>query len=192
MLLRSSVIAETSAGLFCEAGGFHIDPWQPVDRALVTHAHSDHAAPGSRRVPVRGAGRAVLRRRLPDAAIQTVAYGEPLTIGGVRVHSIHAGHILGSAQVRVERDGEVWVVSGDYKRQPDPTCEAFESIRCHVHYQKPPSAFRSTRGIRRDGRGRHPRLVARQSRRRSAVGALLPCTARRSASWPKSADRADG
>jgi putative mRNA 3-end processing factor len=126
------VIAETSAGLFCKAGGFHIDPWQPVDRALVTHAHSDHAAPGSRAYLCAAPGEAVLRRRLPDAAIQTIAYGEPLTIGGVRVSFHPAGHILGSAQIRVECDGEVWVVSGDYKRQPDPTCEAFEPIRCHT------------------------------------------------------------
>ena len=126
------MIAETSAGLYCEAGGFHIDPWLPVERALITHAHGDHAAPGSRAYLCAAPGEAVLRRRLPDAAIETLTYGETRTIGGVRVSFHPAGHILGSAQIRLERDGEVWVVSGDYKRQPDPTCDAFEPVRCQT------------------------------------------------------------
>lgn len=126
------MITETAAGLFCEAGGFHIDPWQPVDRALVTHAHADHATPGSRGYLCAAPGEAVLRRRLPDASIETIAYGESLAIGGVRVSFHPAGHILGSAQIRVERHGDVWVVSGDYKRQFDPTCDAFEPVRCHT------------------------------------------------------------
>jgi putative mRNA 3-end processing factor len=126
------VIAETSAGLFCEAGGFYIDPWLPVDRALVTHAHSDHARPGSAAYLCAASGRAVLARRLPDARIETLAYGETRTIGGVRVSFHPAGHVLGSAQIRLDRDGEVWVVSGDYKRQPDPTCAPFEPVRCHT------------------------------------------------------------
>jgi putative mRNA 3-end processing factor len=126
------VIAETSAGLYCEAGGFHIDPWQPVDRALITHAHGDHARPGSGAYLCAAAGEAVLRRRLPDARVETIAYGQPIAIGGVHVSFHPAGHILGSAQIRLEHRGEVWVVSGDYKRQSDPTCEPFEPIRCHA------------------------------------------------------------
>jgi putative mRNA 3-end processing factor len=124
------VIAETSAGLFCEAGGFHVDPWLPVERALITHAHSDHARHGSGGYLCAEPGRALLERRLPGAAIETVAYGETRTIGGVRVSFHPAGHILGSAQIRVEHRGEVWVISGDYKRQADPTCAPFEPVRC--------------------------------------------------------------
>ena len=126
------MIAETSAGLYCEAGGFHIDPWLPVERAVITHAHGDHARPGSGRYLCASPGRAVLQRRLPGAHIETIPYGQPLTMADTRVSLHPAGHILGSAQVRVEHRGEVWVVSGDYKRQPDPTCDAFEPVRCHT------------------------------------------------------------
>jgi putative mRNA 3-end processing factor len=126
------VIAETPAGLYCESGAFHLDPSQPVERALLTHAHSDHATPGSRHYLCAAPGAAVLQRRLPGASIETLPYGEPRTIGDVRVSFHPAGHILGSAQIRIERGGEVWVLSGDYKRQPDPTCEPFEPIPCHT------------------------------------------------------------
>src|SRR5579872_5965471 len=119
--------------LYCSAGDFYIDPWGAVDRAVVTHAHSDHARPGSRRYLTAGAGEALLRARLgPDVAIQSVAYGEALTLGDVRVSLHPAGHILGSAQVRIEHEGEVWVVSGDYKLAPDSTCAPFEPLRCHT------------------------------------------------------------
>jgi putative mRNA 3-end processing factor len=126
------VIAETSAGLFCEAGGFHVDPWLAVDRAVITHAHGDHARPGSAGYLCAATGREVLQRRLPDASIETLPYGESIAIGETRVSFHPAGHILGSAQIRIEHRGEVWVVSGDYKRQPDPTCHAFEPVRCHT------------------------------------------------------------
>jgi putative mRNA 3-end processing factor len=124
------VLVETAAGLYCEAGGFHVDPWLPVERAVITHAHSDHARPGSAAYLCAAPARTVLQRRLPDAAIETLAYGESRTLGGVRISFHPAGHILGSAQIRVEHRGEVWVVSGDYKRQPDPTCAPFEPVRC--------------------------------------------------------------
>ena len=126
------MITSTPAGLFCEAGNFHIDPWEPVERALVTHAHSDHARPGSAGYLCAAPGEAVLRRRIPDARIETLPYGTPITIGEARVSFHPAGHILGSAQIRVEHRGEVWVVSGDYKRQADPTCAAFEPVTCHT------------------------------------------------------------
>lgn len=126
------LIETTASGLYCDAGGFHIDPWRPVDRAVVTHAHSDHAVWGCGGYLTTPTGAAVLRRRVGrDARIEAVAYGEPIDFAGVRVSLHPAGHILGSAQVRVERAGEVWVVSGDYKTQPERTCEAFESVRCH-------------------------------------------------------------
>jgi putative mRNA 3-end processing factor len=128
MLLRM-----TPDGLYCEAGDFHIDPWRPVDRAVVTHAHGDHARWGCRSYLATSEGRRVLRTRLgPEASIRTVEYGEPVDLRGVRISLHPAGHILGSAQVRVEHRGEVWVASGDYKVEPDRTCTPFEPIRCHT------------------------------------------------------------
>ena len=126
------MIASSPSGLFCSRGNFYIDPWRPVARAVITHAHSDHASPGSESYLCAAPGEQVLRRRLPDARIETLPYGEAIDIGGTRVSFHPAGHILGSAQVRVEHAGEVWVVSGDYKRQPDPTCAPFEPVRCHT------------------------------------------------------------
>src|SRR4029079_11460856 len=134
--VRSSVIAESSSGLYCEAGGFHIDPWLPVERAIVTHAHSDHASPGSRRYLCAEPARPVMERRLPAAAIETLPYGWSTRIGDVTVSFNPAGHILGSAQVRVEHRGEVWVVSGAYKLQADPPCAPFEPVRCHGFWTK--------------------------------------------------------
>jgi len=123
----------TEQGLYCAAGDFHVDPWHPVERAVITHGHADHARPGSRAYLTREPGQHVLRQRLGDGAvIEGIRYGKPVTIGGVRVSLHPAGHLLGSAQVRVERRGEVWVASGDYKTEPDRTCEPLEVVRCHT------------------------------------------------------------
>ena len=120
-------------GLYCATGDFYIDPWGSVERAVVTHAHSDHATPGSQAYLTARDGEAVLRARVgPEVPIQATAYGEELTMGGVRISLHPAGHVLGSAQVRIERGGEVWVVSGDYKLASDPTCAPFEPLRCQV------------------------------------------------------------
>jgi len=118
-------------GLYCASGNFYIDPWGPVERAVITHAHAAHSGSGS--YLTARPGERLLRARLgTEAAIQTLDYGEPVTIGDVRVSLHPAGHILGSAQVRMERGGEVWVISGDYKLAPDPTCAPFEPLRCHT------------------------------------------------------------
>ena len=128
-----ALLEAREAGLYCPAGDFHIDPVLPVDRALITHAHSDHARPGSRAYLTATAGEALLRARIGDeACIQSEAYGATIRLGEVSVSFHPAGHILGSSQIRMERAGDVWVVSGDYKLAPDPTCEAFEPIRCHT------------------------------------------------------------
>jgi putative mRNA 3-end processing factor len=126
------LLQSTDRGLYCEAGDFYIDPWLPVDRAVITHAHGDHARWGSGQYLASRAGERVLRTRLgADAAITTVEYGESLTLNGVHISLHPAGHILGSAQIRVEHRGEVWVASGDYKTEPDETCAPFELVRCH-------------------------------------------------------------
>jgi putative mRNA 3-end processing factor len=127
------LIEPTSRGLYCAAGDFFIDPWQPVDRAVITHAHGDHARPGSAAYLAAARGLPVLQTRLgPEARIEGLAYGEARDVNGVRISLHPAGHVLGSSQVRVEAGGEVWVVSGDYKLDPDPTCEPFEPVRCHT------------------------------------------------------------
>lgn len=127
-----SLLTETSSGLWCAAGRFHIDPWEPVERALITHAHGDHARPGSAAYLCAAPSRGLLRRRFGgEARIEAVEYGEPVTIGDVRVSFHPAGHVLGSAQIRIESADEgVWVVAGDYKRAADPTCAEFEPVRC--------------------------------------------------------------
>jgi putative mRNA 3-end processing factor len=127
------LVTVTDDGLHCAAGGFYIDPWRPVAEAVITHAHGDHLRAGSGRYTVAASGAAVAAHRLPaDATLRPVAYGETVDFGPVRVSLHPAGHILGSAQVRIEHAGRVWVVSGDYKRDPDPTCEAFEVVACDV------------------------------------------------------------
>ncbi|HTM49568.1 MAG TPA: ligase-associated DNA damage response exonuclease [Bryobacteraceae bacterium] len=118
-------------GLYCAAGRFYIDPWGPVDRAIITHAHADHARSGAKRYLTAEPGRRVLGARLGDsAAIEGVDYGSPVWMDGVRISLHPSGHVLGSAQVRLEHAGEVWVVSGDYKIAPDRTCAPFDPVRC--------------------------------------------------------------
>ncbi len=130
---HSPLIHAANQGLYCPAGDFWIDPWRPVARAVITHAHADHLRPGCDSYLVARPGLALARARLPEGArIEAVEYGEAVTVNGVRVSLHPAGHVLGSAQVRVEHRGEVWVVSGDYKLDPDPTCEPFEPLRCHT------------------------------------------------------------
>jgi len=127
------LVSPTSRGLYCAAGDFYIDPWRPVGRAVITHAHGDHARMGSEAYLAAKCGVPVLQTRLgPEARIEGVDYGEARELNGVKVSLHPAGHVLGSSQVRIEHAGEVWVVSGDYKLDPDPTCEPFEPVRCHA------------------------------------------------------------
>ncbi|MCW5624944.1 MAG: ligase-associated DNA damage response exonuclease [Burkholderiales bacterium] len=132
MLANPDLIRATDRGLYCPPGDFYIDPWRPVDRAVITHAHGDHARRGHTHYLAARDGEAVLRARLGDIALQCVGYGESVDIGGVRVSLHPAGHVLGSAQVRVEHRGEVWVASGDYKVESDGTCAPFDPVRCHA------------------------------------------------------------
>lgn len=126
------LILPTDRGLYCARGDFYIDPWRPVDRAVVTHAHSDHATPGSERYLCSQIGVEVLRPRVQTGAkIQGLGYGLSTTLNGINISLHPAGHLLGSAQVRVEHAGRVEVVTGDYKTQVDATCAAFEPVRCH-------------------------------------------------------------
>ncbi len=128
------LLAPTPHGLHCPRGGFHIDPSQPVSVAVVTHAHADHARPGSGRYFVPAPSEPLIRHRLgPDADLQPVPFGQPFQLGDVTLSFHPSGHVLGAAQVRLEApDAPVWVVAGDYKRAPDPTCAPFEVVPCDV------------------------------------------------------------
>ena len=127
------LIELTPSGLYCEAGDFYIDPQLPVRRAIITHAHTDHAKHGSEAYLTSRSGKPLVQQRVGlRAKVESIEFGEEIDMKGVKVSLHPAGHILGSAQVRVEYRGEVWVVSGDYKLEPDATCETFEPIKCHT------------------------------------------------------------
>ncbi|MFL9923005.1 ligase-associated DNA damage response exonuclease [Herbaspirillum lusitanum] len=126
----SEMVIVKKDGLYCVPGDFYIDPWRPVDRAVITHAHSDHARTGHAHYLATAAGAGILRARLGPISLDTLAYGETTVRNGVRLSLHPAGHVLGSAQLRMEYRGEVWVASGDYKLEADGTCQAFESVPC--------------------------------------------------------------
>jgi putative mRNA 3-end processing factor len=125
----------TPAGLYCEPGDFYIDPARPVPRAVITHGHGDHARPGNEHVLATPETVVIMRQRYGELAgrtMQAARYGEPVALNGVSVCLVPAGHVLGSAQVVIEYKGVRIVVSGDYKRRPDPTCPSFQPQRCDL------------------------------------------------------------
>jgi len=120
-------------GLYCPAGDFYIDPWRPVERAVITHAHADHARGGHQHYLSHVDAAQMLKTRLGGAiSLQTLNYGEVIKLGGVQLSLHPAGHVLGSSQIRMVHQGQVWVVSGDYKIEAEPSCQAFEPLRCDV------------------------------------------------------------
>jgi putative mRNA 3-end processing factor len=126
-----SLLELTDKGLYCEEGDFFIDPWRPVARAVVTHAHADHARPGMKHYLCASEGAPVLRARLGESpSVQSVDYGQTVQMGSASVTLHPAGHILGSAQILIEGHGERVVVTGDYKVERDPTATAFELVTC--------------------------------------------------------------
>ncbi|MBV8747236.1 MAG: ligase-associated DNA damage response exonuclease [Xanthobacteraceae bacterium] len=129
------LLVPTPAGLCCPPGGFHIDPVRPVDRAIISHGHSDHARPGHGAVLATQETLELMRLRYGDAFAgntQAIRYGEPITLDSVTVTLHPAGHVLGSAQIAVTANGLRMVASGDYKDAPDPTCAPFELVHCDV------------------------------------------------------------
>jgi putative mRNA 3-end processing factor len=126
------LIVQRPEGLYCPPGDFYIDPWRPVGRAIITHAHADHARVGHGHYLAAVEAAGVLRARLGEITLQTLAYGERIVHNGVAISLHPAGHVLGSAQVRLEHGGKVWVASGDYKVAPDKTCAPFEPVKCDV------------------------------------------------------------
>lgn len=129
-------------GLYCPGGDFYIDPWAPVSRAVVTHAHPDRACPGSGAYLTARPGVDLLRAAVgAGAAIQPLEYGEHIALGDTGLSLHPAGHVLGSAQARIEHRGETWVVAGDFKLAPDPSCAPFELLRCHTFVTGAPFAL---------------------------------------------------
>src|ERR1700744_2563443 len=130
------LIEFTDKGLYCAQGRFYVDPWKPVDKAVITHAHSDHARAGNGSYLCHRLTLPLLELRLGPAGgsglYQAVEWGDAVYLNGVRVSLHPAGHVIGSSQVRVEYQGEVWVVSGDYKTEDDGISGAFEPVRCHT------------------------------------------------------------
>lgn len=122
----------TDKGIYCEPGDFYIDPWQPVTNAIITHAHADHSRPGHKRYLAHRQSLPIMKHRLGPINVSGLEYGEKISKNGVNVSLHPAGHILGSAQVRVAYKGEVWCVSGDYKTGSDPIAIAFEPVNCHT------------------------------------------------------------
>jgi putative mRNA 3-end processing factor len=127
------LLAVDERGLYCATGDFYIDPWRPVNRAVITHAHSDHARWGNSLYAAHRTSIPLLQHRLgSDTNVEGYDYGQGFVANGVRVTFYPAGHVLGSAQIRVEYRGEIWVVSGDYKVEADSTCQPFETVTCHT------------------------------------------------------------
>lgn len=124
--VHDPIIIPSDEGLFCPVGDFHIGPWRPVVTAVITHAHADHARAGSEHYLAQHHSLPIMRHRLGEHRFTGLDYGEQRRFGAITLSLHPAGHVLGSAQVRVEHDdGRVWVVTGDYKRDPDPTCAPF-------------------------------------------------------------------
>lgn len=126
------LVVSRPEGLYCPPGDFYIDPWRKVDRALITHAHADHARSGHNHYLCAQPGANVLRTRLGAINLESLPYGKQVAHNGVKISFHPAGHVLGSAQIRLEYKGLVWVASGDYKVMPDLTCDAFEPLKCHT------------------------------------------------------------
>ena len=130
--MQQPLLTFTDIGMYCPPADVYIDPWRAAPRALITHGHADHARWGHQHYLCTSAAQPVIRHRIGPASIQTLEYGEPLYIHGVRFSFHPAGHVVGSAQIRVEYKGEVWVVSGDYKLEDDGLSGVFEPLRCHT------------------------------------------------------------
>jgi putative mRNA 3-end processing factor len=130
--MKQPLLEFTDHGIYCPVAGVYIDPWKPVRRALITHGHADHSRWGHKYYLCTREARPVIRYRLGEVKIETVEYGEARTINGVRFSFHPAGHIVGSAQIRVEYRGEVWLVSGDYKLEDDGLSAPFEPVKCHT------------------------------------------------------------
>jgi putative mRNA 3-end processing factor len=128
----SSLISFTSRGIYCPPADVFIDPWKPVDRAIITHAHSDHARPGNKWYLTHSRSKKIIKLRLGDVHIETIDYNQPIHVNGVRISLHPAGHIIGSSQIRLEYKGMICVITGDFKLEDDRISDPFEQVKTHV------------------------------------------------------------
>ncbi|TDQ18970.1 putative mRNA 3-end processing factor [Algoriphagus boseongensis] len=129
---RPDLLVFNAKGIYCPIAQVYIDPWKPVNRAIITHGHSDHARFGHKHYLTHHSNIPIIRHRLGQINVEGVEWGEKFQINGVTFSLHPAGHILGSSQVRVEYNGEIWVFTGDYKTEPDGICTPYESVACHT------------------------------------------------------------
>ncbi|NQZ42741.1 MAG: ligase-associated DNA damage response exonuclease [Flavobacteriaceae bacterium] len=130
--MEKPLLRFTEKGIYCEAADVYLDPWRPVDKALITHGHSDHSRWGHRRYITHHRNVPIVKHRLGQVAISGIDWNETLMINGVRFSFHPAGHIIGSSQIRVEHQGEVWVFTGDYKTETDGLTTPYQPLKCHT------------------------------------------------------------
>lgn len=129
---RKPLLVFNHSGIYCEQADVYLDPWRPVDKAIITHGHSDHSHWGNKQYITHHYNVPIIKHRLGDIVVSGKAYGENFTINGVKFSFHPAGHVVGSAQVRVEYQGEVWVFTGDYKLENDGVSTPYEPVKCHT------------------------------------------------------------
>lgn len=130
--IAMALLQLTNSGLYCEQGQFYVDPWKPVDKAVITHAHSDHAKAGHKSYLCHPITKTLLQVRLGQYHYHTLEWNQSIYINGVRISLHPAGHVAGSSQIKIEYNGEIWVVSGDYKTYDDGISGIFEPVKCHT------------------------------------------------------------
>lgn len=126
------LLSFTDKGIYCQAADVYLDPWRPVDKAIITHGHSDHSRAGHRSYITHHRNIPIVKHRLGNVNISGKAWGEKFTVNGVNFSLHPAGHIIGSSQIRVEHKGEIWVFSGDYKDEADGLVTPYEPVKCHT------------------------------------------------------------
>ncbi|HET8752825.1 MAG TPA: DNA ligase-associated DEXH box helicase, partial [Salinimicrobium sp.] len=130
--MKEPLLAFNDKGIYCAQADVYLDPWKPVEKALITHGHSDHARWGHKKYITQNLNVPIIKHRLGDIDVSGVEYGESFSIDGVKFSFYPAGHIIGSSQIRVEYQGEIWVFSGDYKTEDDGISTPFEPVKCHA------------------------------------------------------------
>ncbi|MFD2148393.1 hypothetical protein [Mucilaginibacter antarcticus] len=148
-MAKKPLLEFTDRGIYCAQGKFYIDPWKPVDDAVITHAHADHAYFGHKRYLAHHLSKQVMLYRLGNINLETIEYGETVNKNGVAITLYPAGHVIGSAQIKIEYQGEIWVVSGDYKTEDDGVCTPLSRYAAITLYQNVPLACRFTSGNRK-------------------------------------------
>lgn len=129
--MKKPLLEFTNRGIYCHPAKVYLDPWKPVDKALITHGHADHSRWGHQQYITHNSNVPIIKHRLGDINVSGVNWGQPFTINNVKFTFYPAGHIIGSSQIKVEHKGEIWVFTGDYKLEDDGVATPYESVKCH-------------------------------------------------------------